>query len=574
MRVYNNEIAQKFEEVADLLAIKGADEFRIRAYREAAITIRRQPQNIEDLIKEDKDLTELPNIGEDLAEKIQTMVETGELPLLENLKKQIPVRLTELLDIKGLGPERVVRMYNELGIICRQDLRDAIDDGRLEKLKGFGRRLVKKISKDLREYKPKREQRILLNKAIEIAEPFKKYMEGIHPGAERIEITGGCRRRKETVGDIDILAIRESKDVVFNKTLDYENIKNVVYKGETKSSVELKNGVQVDLRIVDPEEYATAMVYFTGSESHNIKLRKIAKKKGWKINEYGIFDGDKKLQTETEEDVYKKLGLQYIPPELREDTGEIEAASKNKLPKLIELEDIRGDLQVYTTLSDGINNLEEIANECCHNGYKYLVITDHVSNIGVIKSVKKKNIEEYIDKIREVDERRKDLEILAGVEVDVMRDGRLFLQDSLLKKFDLVTFSIHSHFGLNKEDQTNRILKAMDNQYVNIFSHPTGRKINKRDSYQFDFERVMERAKENNIIVEINANPQRLDLNDIKVRVAKEIGVKFSISSDAHSLSDMENIKYGVWQARRGWVEKGDVVNTFEYKEFLEATKR
>lgn len=574
MRLYNNEIAQKFEDVADLLAIKGADEFRIRAYKDAAITIRRQSQNMEDLIDQGKELTELPNIGDDLSEKIKTVVETGELSLLKDLKKQFPIKLTELLNIKGLGPERVAQMYNELGVVCLNDLRDVIDNGKLEKLKGFGKKIVKKISSNLREYTPRIERRILLKDVIEIAEPFEEYMEGIRPGAERIEITGSYRRRKETVGDVDILAIRESRDVVFNKTLDYENIKNVVSKGETKSTVELENGVQVDLRIFDPEDFATAMIYFTGSKSHNIELRTLAKEKGWKINEYGIFDGDKKLETKTEKDVYSKLGLKYIPPELRENRGEIKAAKENRLPNLIEVEDIKGDLQVHTTLSDGENNIEEVAEACANNHYEYIGITDHSSNIGVIRGVERGKIGQYIENIRDIDQKYKGIKILAGVEVDVMEDGRLFLQDHLLEMFDFVTFAIHSNFDMDKDRQTDRILRAMDNEYVNIFAHPTGRRINKREPYQFDFEKAMNKAKENNIIVEINAQPERLDLNDINAKTAKEMGVKFSISTDAHSISEMEYMKYGVWQAKRGWIEKDDVVNALNYEDFLEAIKR
>jgi DNA polymerase (family 10) len=574
VRVYNNEIAKKFENIANLLAIKGADEFRIRAYRDAAITIRRQSQNMEDMIDEGKDLTQLPNIGKDLANKIKTIVKTGELPLLNKLEKQIPIKLTELLNIKGLGPERVAKMYNELNIESVEDLREAIDKGELEKLEGFGKKMVKKISRELRNYTPTKAKRVPLKEAIEIAKPFVKHIEEIRPSAERVEIAGSYRRRKATVGDLDIVAVRESKDVVFNKTLDYENIKNVMSKGETKSSVELQNGMQVDLRLFDKEEFATAMIYFTGSKAHNIELRSIAKDKGWKINEYGIFEGDKKFTTKTEADVYKKLGLEYIPPELRENRGEIKAARNGQLPKLIKLKDIKGDLQIHTKLSDGENNLEEITENCCSNGYEYLAITDHSSNIGVIRGVERGKIDEYIERIRKADQNQKNIRVLAGVEVDVLEDGRLFLQDHLLKQFDVVTFAIHSRFDMDKDKQTDRILRAMDNPYVNIFAHPTGRIINKREPYQFDFEKVMNRAKENNIIMEINAHPERLDLNDINIKAAKEIGVKFSISTDAHSIEEMNYMKYGVWQARRGWIEKGDVINTLKYEDFFKAIKR
>jgi DNA polymerase (family 10) len=573
MRVYNNEIAQMFEDVADLLSIKGADEFRIRAYRDGAITIKRQNESLEDMVEKGKDLTKLPNIGKDLAGKIETIVHTGELPLLKKLKKQLPVNLLELLNIKGLGPERVARMYNELNIESIDDLRKAIDHGELEQVKGFGNKMVKKISSELRKYSPKQEQRILLKDAIEIAKPFKEYIESLK-GVERVEIVGSYRRRQETVGDIDILVVRESKDVVFNKTLDYENIENIITKGKKKSSVELTNGVQVDLRIFDKDEFATAMIYFTGSKSHNIGLRTIAKDKGWKINEYGIFEDKKKLKTETEEDVYKKLNLKYIHPELRENRGEIEAAKEDRLPKLINLKDIKGDLQIHTKLSDGDNNIEEIAKDCCNNGYEYIAITDHSSNIGVIRGVERGKIDEYIEKIREVDEKHKDFKILVGVEVDVLEDGRLFLQDHLLKQFDFVTVAIHSGFNLSKEQQTKRILKAMDNPYVNMFGHPTGRIINKREPYQFDFKKVMQHARENNVFVEINAQPTRLDLNDIRIKTAKDIGVKFAISTDAHSIEEMNFMKYGVWQARRGWIEKNDVVNTLGYIDFVEAIKR
>jgi DNA polymerase (family 10) len=573
MRVYNKEIAQKFENVADLLALKGADEFRIRAYRDGAITIRRQSESIEDMVEKGEDLSKLHNIGKDLASKIETIVKTGELPLLKKLKRQIPIELIELLEIKGLGPERVFKMYNELNIKSIQDLREAIDSGELEQLEGFGKKMAKKISTELRKYSPKRKRRMLLHDAIEIAKPFKKYIENL-PGAKRVEIVGSYRRRQETVGDIDILVVRENKDVVFNKTLDYENIENIISKGETKTSIELKNGMQVDLRIFDPEEFATARIYFTGSKSHNIELRSMAKDRGWKINEYGIFKEEKRLEIDTEEDVYKKLNLKYIPPELRENRGEFEAARENKIPDLINLKDIKGDLQMHTKLSDGINNLEEIVEHCCKNGYEYIAITDHCSNIGVIRGVQRGNIDEYIEKIREADEKRDDLKILAGIEVDVLEDGRLFLQDRLLKEFDLVTFAIHSHLDMDKDKQTERIMKAMDNPYVHIFAHPTGRVINKRDGYPFDFDKVMKHAKENNITVEINAQPVRLDLNDIQAKKAKDIGVKFAISTDAHSMQEMDFMKYGVWQARRGWLEKKDVVNTLGYTDFIEAIKR
>jgi DNA polymerase (family 10) len=408
---------------------------------------------------------------------------------------------------------------------------------------------------------------------MEIAEPFKKYIEGLE-GVKRVEIVGSYRRKKETVGDIDIVVVRESRDVIFNRTLDYENIKNVVSKGKKLSTIELENGVQVDLRLFDEDEFAPAMLYFTGSKGHNIGLRGIAKEKGWKINEYGLFKGDKKFEIDTEKDIYKKLGLKYIPPELRENRGEIEAAKNNNLPKLIKLEDIKGDLQIHSALSDGENELEEIVESCCSNDYEYIAITDHSSNIGVIRGIQRNKIDKYIDRIREIDKKYQNIKVLAGIEVDVMKNGKLFLQNHLLKKFDLVTFAIHSHFDLDKEKQTDRILRAMENEYVHIFAHPTGRRINKREPYDFDFEKVMRKAKEKNIFIEINAHPERLDLNDINAKKAKEIGVKFSISTDAHSIGEMDYMDFGIWQARRGWIEKGDVVNTLPYKEFIQAIRR
>ncbi len=572
MALSNSEIADLFDQLAELLDIEGENPFRVRAYHNAARTIRSQPRSLAEMVASGEDLTELPGIGEAIAKKIETVVQTGHLPQLDQVLKRIPKTLVELLQIEGLGPKRVKTLFSLLKVKTLEDLERAARSGKVRELPGFGPKTEELILRHLQRHLPQ-EKRFLRFEAESIARALIDHLRGC-PGLDRIEVAGSFRRWKETVGDLDILATVRDGGEVMARFLAYEGIEEVLSHGPTRSSVRLKNGLQVDLRVVASESFGAALQYFTGSKAHNIELRTLAVKQGLKINEYGVFRGEEKLAGESEEGVYSILGLPWIVPELREGQGEIQAALENRLPKLVELSDIRGDLQCHTKETDGQNTLEEMAEAAKALGYEYLAITDHSKRLTVAKGLDEKRLRQQMERIDALNEKLKGITLLKGIEVDILEDGCLDLPDRVLKDLDLTVCSVHYKFHLSEKKQTERILRAMDNPYFNILAHPTGRLINQREAYQVDLERIMRAAKDRGCILEINSQPERLDLNGEHCLMAREIGVKLVISTDAHSTTGLGLMRYGVAQARRGWLAAENIVNTRPLEELRKLLKR
>lgn len=560
MHAKNIEIAKIFNKMADLLELEGENTFRIRAYRNAAVTIENLSQDLTQLVKNNEDLTLLPGIGEAIALKIKNIVENNELEQLKELEQKNPIDFAQLSRIQGLGPKRIKKLYEILNVKNIDELREAAEAHKIKDIPGFSEKIEEQILDEIKKIKD-RYNRMKLSDAERFALPLVEYLKQ-NSDVKDIEIAGSFRRRQETIGDIDILVTCKKCRSIMDKFTDYAGVQKVLSKGETRSSVILKPGIQVDLKVVPQKSYGAALNYFTGSKAHNISLRKLAKQKNWKINEYGLFEGKKFLAGRTEEEIYKKLALPYIEPELRGNGEEFEAAEKNALPKLIKISDIKGDLHVHTTLTDGKNTLEEMAEAAQKIGYEYIANTEHSQRLAMARGLNASELAQNIKRIEKLNKKLKNFTILKSIEVDILEDGTLDLPDSILKELDIVICSVHYKFNLSREKQTERILRAMDNPYFNILAHPTGRLINEREPYDIDMEAVMKKAKENNCFLEINSQPSRLDLNDFYIRMGKEIGIKFAISTDAHSIIDYKNMGYGVSQARRGWLEAKDVINT------------
>ncbi len=572
MPVLNSEVAKIFNRLADLLEIESANPFRVRAYRNAARTVSSLPKGVSEMIQAGEDLSELQGIGKDLAGKIEEIVETGALSQIEELEERTPPELSDLMKIPGLGAKKVRALYEELGISSIEDLREKARNGRVRELYGFGKKTEEKILQEIEEGK-ERDERVKISEAEEAAEALLKHLKSVK-GIKNIEVAGSYRRRKETVGDLDILVTCRKDSKVMEGFVNYDEVKRIISKGKTKSSVILRSGLQVDLRKVPAVSYGAALHYFTGSKAHNIAVRKKGVKKKLKINEYGVFKGDKRVAGKTEEEVYAQVDLPYIDPELREDNGELEAAQKGNLPKLLTIGDIRGDLHAHTEETDGHNTLEEMANAARERGYEYLAITEHSKKVSMAHGFDATNLEKQIKTIEKLNGKLKGIRILAGIEVDILKDGSLDLPDDVLKKLDVVVCSVHYNRNLSKKQMTERIIKAMDNPYFNIFAHPTGRLINERAPYEVDLEKIVEKAKEVGCFMEINAHPERLDLSDRYSRMAKDAGVKIVISTDAHHTTDFAFMRYGVDQARRGWLEAADVVNTRTLENLRKLLKR
>lgn len=560
MAIHNIEIADIFDTLANLLEIEGANPFRVRAYRNAARVISGLGRNISEMVANDEDLTELPGIGQDLAGKIRTIVKTGRLPLLKQIEAKTPAILNELLKIEGLGPKRVKMLYQKLKIKSISGLKSAITSGKLRKLRGFGEKIEQKILQGI-QTRETYGQRARLADVFPIVDALLQYL-GKVKGVKKVDCAGSFRRRRETVGDLDILAAADNGEKVIRRFVTYDEVSSIVSEGTTKAAVILHSGIHVDLRVVEKDSYGAAMVYFTGSKAHNIAIRKIAVKKKLKINEYGVYKGRKLIAGKTEEDVYRQAGLPYIEPELREDHGEIEAAKNHALPELVSLNDIRGDLHCHTNATDGKASLEDMVKAAEELGYEYLAITDHTQHLAMTRGQDKKAVLAQIRAIDKLNAKLKKIVVLKSAEVDILENGELDLPDDVLKELDLTVCSIHSRFNLPQGKQTERIIRAMDNPYFNILGHPTGRLINERQPYALVIERIMSAAKERGCVLELNAQPARLDLNDTYCKMAKDMGVKIAISTDAHAVSQFGFMKFGVFQARRGWLEKGDVINT------------
>lgn len=566
----NQMVAEVLYKIADLLELKGENIFKSRAYRTAAQNIEVLNEDIEEIVREDR-LKEIPGIGEGIAKKIKELVETGKLNYFENLKKEIPEGLLKMLEIAGLGPKRVAAIYQKLGIQTIEELRKACLEGKLRNLDGFGVITEQNILRGI-QLMEKTSGRALLSVAFEDGMKYVDYLKNCKK-INRISIAGSLRRMKETIGDIDILASSDSPDEVMDFFVKYEEINSVVMKGSTKSSVVLKDGLQVDLRVVKDESFGAALQYFTGSKEHNVALRSIAIKKGFKLNEYGLFDKEteKYIVGKEEEEIYRKLGLPYIEPELRENRGEIEVAIENRLPKLVKYEDIKGDLHVHSNYSDGFDSIETIANYARKLNYEYVGIADHSQSLKVAQGLSEEKIIKKIKEIEKINEKMDNFRVICGTECDIRPDGSLDYSKKILEMFDFVIIGIHSTFKMDPKDMTKRIIKGMENEYAKILAHPTCRLIMRREPLEIDMDIIFEKAKERDIIMEINAFPDRLDLNDILSKQAKEKGLKFSIGTDAHAVSHMNFMHYGVATARRGWLEKKDILNTLSLKDLEKA---
>ncbi len=560
MAVHNADIAAVFDEIADLLEIESANPFRVRAYRSAARTLRDLNQDVAAMIAQGGDVTELPGIGEDLGSKIKEIVETGTAAMLEEHRKKVPATLTNLLKIPGLGPKRVQALYHKLGIRTLNDLQNAAQNGRVRALQGFGAKTEQHILEQLKT-RTSEAKRFKLAIATQYAESFIAYLKA-SAGVEHIVAAGSYRRAKETIGDLDLLVTARSGSPVVERFVSYPEVEEILAHGVTKASVRLACRLQVDLRVVPEASYGAALQYFTGSKEHNVVLRQLAQQQGLKLNEYGLFKGDQSVAGATEESVYAAVGLSWIPPELRENRGEFEAVRAGRLPKLVELADLKGDLHAHTKATDGRNTIKEMVEAARQRGFEYLAITDHSRRLAMAHGLDPKRLFEQLEEIDRLNEASPGLTILKGIEVDILEDGSLDLPDEDLARQDLVVGAVHSHFRLSREKQTERILRAMDRPHFTILAHPSGRLIDEREPYDVDMLRLIRHARERGCVLEVNAHPIRLDLTDTDCQMAKEAGVLVSIDSDAHSVLDFENLRYGVGQARRGWLEKSDVLNT------------
>ncbi len=571
MPVHNAEIAAMFDQAAELLEIKGDNPFRTRAYRRAARVVEGLPKNVSTLLKGGEDLSELPGIGKDLAGKIAEIAATGRFKLLESLKRQLPGELGEIAALPGLGPKRVKLLYDKLHVSSLEDLRRVLRQGRLAEIKGFGPVIEQKLRAALQ--KPVAEKRFKLPIAEAEAEALLKYLrQGLKDG--EVVVAGSYRRRRETVGDLDLLVAARHAGRVGDRLTKYENVADILAHGPTRSAVVLRSGIQVDLRVVPVRSFGAALLYFTGSKAHNIRLRGIANDRGWKLNEYGLFSGTRRIAGATEQEVYDKLSLAYIAPELREDRGEVALAQKKMLPKLVDLSDIRGDLHVHSNWTDGTASIEEMVRAAKAKGYAYVAITDHSRHVTVAHGMDPARLLKQLDEIERVDEKVTGIKVFKGIELDILEDGKLDLPDKVLSRLDLVVAAVHYKFDMSRAAQTDRIIRAMDNKHVSIIAHPTGRLLGEREAYALDVERLIEAAHERGCALELNAQPERLDLSDIHVQAAKAGGVKIAISTDAHAPAALDFMRYGVDQARRGWLEADDVINTRAPEQLKRLLKR
>ena len=568
----NREIARIFSEIADIMEIKKDNIFKIRAYRKAALNLDGFNRDLAQLSH--KELLEIPGVGADLAARIEEYLQTGTMALFEQLKREIPAGVFALLAIPDLGPKTARIIYDTLGITSIEELEQAALEHKLIGIRGIQQKTEENILKGIAAVKRGRERQPLgrmLPAALELVDALKK-----QAVLDRIEVAGSIRRRRDSIKDIDIVATSPDPAGVMEAFVALPQVHDVSMRGPTRASITIREGVQVDLRVVEPASFGAALAYLTGSQAHNVSLREMAQKRGLKINEYGIFreEDNQRLGGENEEDVYRLLGLQFVPPVLREDRGEIEAAQAGKLPHLVTEADIRGDLHVHSRWSDGAHTIAELAEAARQRGLGYIAITDHSQGLGVARGLSVDRLMEQAAEIRELNRELKGFRVLHGTEMDILGDGSLDFPDQVLKELDIVVASIHSGFGNSREVMTSRIVAAMRNPYVDIIAHPTGRIIGEREGYQVDMEEVLQVAKETGTALEINAYPLRLDLGDAQVRRAKELGVAIAINTDSHTKLQFETLHYGISVAQRGWLERGDVLNTLEPDELLKRLQR
>ena len=571
----NQEIAEILVHISQILDIMGENPFKIRAYIKAAQTVDALTYQLSSLDDMDK-IEELPGIGEAISKKIKELLETGKLKYYEDLKKSEYAPLIELLRIPGVGPKHAKLVHDKLGVKSIEGLQKAAKAGKLRDLAGLGEKVEQNILQGIQQVKKFMERyslAFIYPRAQNIVEELKKVKE-----ARQITIGGSLRRMKETIGDVDILVASDKPKPVMDAFVYLPQTMKVLSEGSTRSSIVTKDGFQVDIRVVKPESYGAAQHYFTGSKAHNIRIRSLGIDRGLKVNEYGVFKGKKSIAGKTEEEVFKSVGLPYIPPELREDQGEIEAAQKNKLPHLIEVKDLKGDLHVHSNWTDGNNTIEEMAKTAQKRGYQYIAICDHSPTVGVTNGLTPQRLKKHneeIDKLNAKFSRSKNnFRILKGIEVDIKSNGQLDLEDEILKGLDIVVAAVHTKFTQSQEEMTKRIVKAMENPYVDIFAHPTGRLIGRREAYRVDMDKLMDACKASGKALELNAYPERLDLSDLNCRKAKERGIKIAISTDAHQDGHYDWISFGVATARRGWIEPADVINTLSLSKLLKWLRR
>ena len=576
----NIEIADVLEELGDLLEINGSNPFRIRAYRNAVRTVRSLTQPLSAMVDAGEDLTALPAIGKDLSAHIVELVETGALTRLAEISAEVPRSLVQLVKLDGVGPKKAKKLWEFLEVTTVDELEVALRSGRVGDLEGFGKTSVKKILtsiEDFRHYSG----RFLISKVDELIEPLLSHMRDA-PGVERMEVAGSYRRRTETIGDVDLLVQAElPAPAVMEHFTAFESVERVVLEGDTRGAVVLRSGLEVDLRIIPRRSFGAALHYFTGSKEHNIAVRQIAQRQGLRVNEWGVFrlpegvdpeevgkEEGERVAGETEASVFEAVGMAWVPAVLRENRCEVEAARADSVPDLVNLEDIQGDLHMHSTWSDGKASIEEMALTCEGRGYKYLAMSDHSPALAMVGGITPERAGEQWDEIDRIQEGLDGITIFKSLEVDILRDGNLDMSDEVLETLDLVVVSVHSLMDLDQVVMTDRVITAMRHPQVDILAHPTGRLLTRREPFQIEMEEVLQAALDLDVAVEINANPNRLDLNDVHAHRAKELGVRVCINTDAHSVQRLDHMSYGVDQARRAWLTKGDVLNTMTLKEF------
>ena len=568
----NAEVARVLKEIGLLLEIEGKDKFKYLAYYRGVRSITSLGEDVETIAKRDA-LTDIPGIGKGLSDVIKQYLETGEVEILTELRTRVPVKALELDSIPGVGPKTIKLVYDKLGVTDLESLERAADDGKLSGLPGLGEKTQTQIIEGIKVVRAGLE-RTLLADAMLAAERIENALRKLKV-IKKLEIAGSTRRRRETIGDLDILVVATDPEVVMAAFVKSDGVSTIQAQGPTKSSVRLDSGLQVDLRVLPDDSFGAGLQYFTGSVDHNVRLRSIAQKMGLRLNEYGLFKGEKKVAGEDEAGIYKALGLQWVPPEMREDKGEIEAAQRGELPILLSQNDIHGDLHSHTDQSDGKNAIEEMLDAAQALNYEYYCVSDHTQSLTIANGMDEGRLLKRIDEIDELNASgRWKMSILKGAEVDILADGGLDIEDDVLSQLDVVTVSIHSRMKDTKETMTERVCRALENRHVHILGHPTGRLIGKRSEFEIDLERVFETAQKHNVVMELNAHPQRLDLNAGNLRAATKMGLKIAVNTDAHRISELDNMQFGVFQARRGWLTSDDVINTYHLKGLMKAIKK
>jgi len=564
----NSQIATIFDEIGDLLEISGANFFRVRAYRNAARVIKDLSTPVAEVASDpDRNLEDLPDIGKDLAGKIRVILDTGDLPMRQELERQIPTGLMDVMKIAGVGPRKAHTLFLELGVKDLQSLGEAARSGDIKSIKGFGPKTEENILEGIYAVKGMG-NRMLRAEAERLFNSVRKHLSGV-PGMKRMEAAGSYRRLMETVGDLDILVVCDDPAAASQHFVEHPDVTRVIAHGSTKTSVIMGKDRQVDIRIIPAESFGAALQYFTGSQTHSVALRSMALRKGMKLNEYGVFRDDKKIAGLTEEDVYEALGLPWIPPELRENRGEIGAAIEGKLPVLVGLEEIRGDLHVHTDITDGRDTLEAMVAAAKKRGYLFVAVTNHTKRVTMVGGLDGQGLLDHWDTITALNEKTEGIHVLKGVEVDILKDGTLDIEDEVLLKADFVVASVHYDTDMPRPQLTRRMIKALEHPLVDALGHPTGRKLNERPPYNVNMDDVVAAAARTGKALELNSNPKRLDIDDRACRSAKEHGVRIVINTDAHSVRELDFMRHGINQARRGWIEEGDVLNTLNYRQLM-----